>query len=167
MVVGSLISGRVSDYHRGQVVKDNSGSIPHADRRLHIRIPGKLVSLSGVLMYGWFVDKHIHVAGVVVSISIGSMLTLFALATWCCESMAKLFPVHCPSHVRNDLGLHHNDQLFDRKLQKHTCQACRARKSVPQSGRCSRGCGCKTIDWEIGSWFVFNRVRLDEVLLCM
>ena len=81
LVAGSLISGRVSDYHRRHFTKENPGSIPHAERRLHIQIPGMLVSLSGVLMYGWFVDKHIHVAGVIISTSIGTIVTPFPFVT--------------------------------------------------------------------------------------
>ena len=75
-----MISGRVSDYHRRQFVKNNPGSIPHAEHRLHLQIPGILVSLAGVLMYGWFVDKHIHVAGIIISTSIGMMVTPFPVA---------------------------------------------------------------------------------------
>ena len=114
-MAGSFISGRVSDCHRDRSVKDDPGSIRHAERRLHLQISEMLVSLFGVPMYAWFVDKHIHIAGVIVSISIGTMIISFAFSTWCCESMAKLLPVHCLSRIRNDLSLHHNDQLSDRK----------------------------------------------------
>ena len=167
LVAGSLISGRVSDYHRRQFVKNNPGSIPHAEHRLHLQILGTLVSLSGVLMYGWFVDKHIHVAGVIISTSIGTIFTAFPFAMQRCGSMAKLLPLHCPSCIRNDMGLHYDNQLPDRKLQKHTGHTRRARKLIPQSGRCDCGCGGETIDWQNGNWLVFHRSRLDGVLLCM
>ena len=70
-MAGSLISGRVSDRHRSQYVKNNPDSPPHPEHRLHLQIPGMLVSLSGILMFGWFVHFHIHVAAVIISTAIG------------------------------------------------------------------------------------------------
>jgi MFS family permease len=72
LVAGSLISGRISDYHRSTFVKNNSNDLPHAEHRLHLQIPGVLISLSGVLMYGWFVQFHIHVASVIVAASMAA-----------------------------------------------------------------------------------------------
>jgi MFS family permease len=72
LVAGSLISGRVSDHHRSAFVKNNSNDLPHPEHRLHLQIPGVLISLSGVLMYGWFVHFHIHVASVIVAASIAA-----------------------------------------------------------------------------------------------
>ena len=70
-MAGSLISGRVSDYHRSQYLKHNLNSSPHPEHRLNLQIPGMLISLSGILMFGWFVHFHIHVAAVIISTAIG------------------------------------------------------------------------------------------------
>ncbi|KAF2848075.1 MFS general substrate transporter [Plenodomus tracheiphilus IPT5] len=72
LVAGSLISGRVSDYHRSQFVKNNPDNPPHPEHRLHLQIPGVLISLSGILMYGWFVHYHIHVASVIIASSLAA-----------------------------------------------------------------------------------------------
>lgn len=72
LVAGSLISGRVSDYHRSQYVKSNPDTPPHPEHRLHLQIPGVLISLSGILMYGWFVHYRIHVASVIVASSLAA-----------------------------------------------------------------------------------------------
>ncbi|KAL6720624.1 Dityrosine transporter 1 [Lecanora helva] len=72
LMAGSLISGRVSDRHRSLYLKNNSDISPHPEHRLHLQIPGVLVSLSGILMFGWFVHFRIHVAAVIVSTGIAS-----------------------------------------------------------------------------------------------
>ncbi|KAI4123481.1 MAG: hypothetical protein LQ338_004257 [Usnochroma carphineum] len=71
LMAGSLLSGRISDFHRARFVKRSPDSPPHAEHRLHLQIPGVIVSLSGTLMYGWFVHFHVHVAAVLVSTGIG------------------------------------------------------------------------------------------------
>lgn len=75
-MAGSLLSGRISDFHRSRFVKSNPDSLPHAEHRLHLQIPGVLISLSGVLMYGWFVHFRIHVAAVIVSTGVGKLFLL-------------------------------------------------------------------------------------------
>ncbi|MCJ1257911.1 Dityrosine transporter 1, partial [Lignoscripta atroalba] len=77
LVLGSLTSGRISDYHRSLYVKRNPDAPPHPERRLHLQIPGMLVSLSGILMYGWLCHFHVHVASVLVA----SALAAFGM-TW-------------------------------------------------------------------------------------
>lgn len=72
LVAGSVISGRVSDHHRSLFVKNNPEHPPHPEHRLHLQIPGVLISLSGVLMYGWFVHFHIHASSVIVAASIAA-----------------------------------------------------------------------------------------------
>ncbi|KAL8918831.1 MAG: hypothetical protein Q9172_005245 [Xanthocarpia lactea] len=81
LMVGSLISGRVSDRHRALFVKNNPGSPPHAEHRLHLQIPGMLISLGGILMYGWFVHFHIHVGAVIVSTAAFGMTWVFITTT--------------------------------------------------------------------------------------
>ncbi|KAL8926662.1 MAG: hypothetical protein Q9208_002736 [Pyrenodesmia sp. 3 TL-2023] len=72
LMAGSLISGRVSDRHRALFVKNNPGSPPHAEHRLHLQIPGMLISLGGILMYGWFVHFRIQVGAVIVSTGVAA-----------------------------------------------------------------------------------------------
>lgn len=71
LMAGSLISGRVSDYHRSLFVQNNPDHPPHPEHRLHLQIPGMLVSLSGILMFGWFIHFRVHVASVIISTAIG------------------------------------------------------------------------------------------------
>ncbi|KAL8944141.1 MAG: hypothetical protein Q9216_000646 [Gyalolechia sp. 2 TL-2023] len=72
LMIGSLLSGRVSDWHRAQYVKRSTDGQPHPEHRLHLQIPGVIVSLAGVLMYGWFVHFRVHVAAVIVSTAIAA-----------------------------------------------------------------------------------------------
>lgn len=76
-MAGSLISGRVSDYHRSRLVMKDPDRTPHPERRLHLQIPGILVAMSGILMYGWFVNFRIHVAAVIISTAIGKCFILW------------------------------------------------------------------------------------------
>lgn len=72
LVAGSIISGRVSDFHRSRFMKNSPDQTPpHPEHRLHLQIPGILTSAAGVLMYGWFVHHRIHVASVIISTSLG------------------------------------------------------------------------------------------------
>ncbi|KAF2201236.1 MFS general substrate transporter [Delitschia confertaspora ATCC 74209] len=72
LISGSLISGRISDLHRAYYTKSNPKNPPHPEHRLHLQIPGVLVSLSGVLMYGWFVHFHLHVSSIIIASSIAA-----------------------------------------------------------------------------------------------
>ena len=131
-MAGSLISGRVSDYHRSRLVKAYPDQTPHPERRLHLQIPGILVAMSGILMYGWFIYFHIHVAGVIVSTAIGKRLPM----TFIMVSRLKLL-FH--SGVWYDLGFHHHDKLLDRELQGDPSNTGGFGKLVPQpGGRCFR-----------------------------
>lgn len=73
LVAGSIISGRVSDFHRSRFMKNSPDQTPpHPEHRLHLQIPGILTSAAGVLMYGWFVHHRIHVASVIISTSLAA-----------------------------------------------------------------------------------------------
>lgn len=71
-MAGSMISGRISDYHLRTYNKLHPDNPAHPERRLHLQIPGIVVSLSGVLMFGWFAHFHIHVSSVIISSSIAA-----------------------------------------------------------------------------------------------
>lgn len=72
-MAGSLISGRVSDFHRSRFTKSHEQGSLLPEHRLRLQIPGMLVCLSGVLMYGWFVHFRVHVASVLISTAIGKL----------------------------------------------------------------------------------------------
>lgn len=74
LVAGSMTSGRVSDYYRSRFSMSADNSPPHHETRLHLQVPGIVLSLSGVLMYGWFLRFHIHVASVIVASAVGQFL---------------------------------------------------------------------------------------------
>ncbi|CCE72967.1 Piso0_000575 [Millerozyma farinosa CBS 7064] len=76
LVSGSIIGGRISDSLRRNVIKKNPTKyIP--ENRFSIQIVGLLISMAGVLGYGWCVHKHVHV----VSIFVFTFLTGFGM-TW-------------------------------------------------------------------------------------
>lgn len=70
LVAGSMISGRVSDLHLRIYKRRHPDAAPNPERRLRLQIPGIVLSLTGVLLYGWFCDFHIHVVGVIVATGI-------------------------------------------------------------------------------------------------
>ncbi|KAH3686711.1 hypothetical protein WICPIJ_002312 [Wickerhamomyces pijperi] len=66
LISGSLISGRVSDHLRKRMVKKHPDSyIP--ERRFTIQIVGLIVSMTGIMMYGWCADRKVHVVTLFVS----------------------------------------------------------------------------------------------------
>lgn len=67
-----MISGRISDYHLRTYNKLHAENPAHPERRLHLQIPGIVVSLSGVLMFGWLSHFQIHVSSVIISSSIAA-----------------------------------------------------------------------------------------------
>ena len=82
-MAGSLLSGRLSDLHRSHSLKLHPSNSPHPEHRLHLQLPGVLLSLSGILMYGWLVHFHIHVTAVLVSTAIGNPLPFPSLPLPC------------------------------------------------------------------------------------
>lgn len=61
---GSLISGRVSDKIRKRMVANSPDGKIIPEHRLPIQIFGILISMAGILCYGWMIDKHVHVVSV-------------------------------------------------------------------------------------------------------
>ncbi|KAF4306614.1 hypothetical protein GTA08_BOTSDO04859 [Botryosphaeria dothidea] len=53
LVAGSMTSGRVSDCYRSHFPMSADDSPPHHDTRLHLQVPGMVLSLSGVLICIW------------------------------------------------------------------------------------------------------------------
>lgn len=71
-MAGSVISGRISDYHLRTYNKQHPDNPAHPERRLHLQFPGIVVALFGVLMFGWLSHFHIHVSSVIIASSIAA-----------------------------------------------------------------------------------------------
>lgn len=72
MIVGSMLGGRYSDWRRQTLVESKKEVIP--ETRLEDQIWGLLICSGGCLMFGWFVDKSIHPAAVLVATFISKFL---------------------------------------------------------------------------------------------
>lgn len=64
LVLGSLTSGRLSDKLRRKYKERHPDAHVIPENRLPIQIFGVILSMMGVLGYGWMVHFHLHVAGV-------------------------------------------------------------------------------------------------------
>ena len=67
MVVGSLIGGRFNDWRVSKFAKASDSGTVDPERRLMDQIWGVFVCASGTLMFGWFVERRIHPAAVLVA----------------------------------------------------------------------------------------------------
>ncbi|PHH61482.1 hypothetical protein CDD81_329 [Ophiocordyceps australis] len=67
MIVGSIIGGRANDWRRARLLKASDAEHAEPETRLVDQIWGVLLCCAGTLMYGWFVDKAIHPAAVLVA----------------------------------------------------------------------------------------------------
>lgn len=67
MMIGSKCGGWWSDRRRARAVKASPDGHVDPENRLTDQIWGVLVCAAGCLMYGWFVDKGIHPAAVLVA----------------------------------------------------------------------------------------------------
>jgi len=67
MIIGSLCGGRFSDWRHARTLKASSDGTATPENRLTNQIWGVLMCAAGCLMYGWFVEKAIHPAAVLVA----------------------------------------------------------------------------------------------------
>ncbi|GMM58685.1 Dtr1 protein [Maudiozyma humilis] len=81
MILGSQIGGHVSDYLRKVWIKKHGDREYPLELRLNLQIPGILLNTLGCVGYGWSIQKHYHLAVVLVF----SALNAFGL-TWCSNS---------------------------------------------------------------------------------
>lgn len=63
---GSLISGRLSDKLRQKAKQNHPDGTVIPEQRLPIQLFGIIVSMAGILCYGWMIQHHIHVASVMI-----------------------------------------------------------------------------------------------------
>lgn len=67
MVMGSMIGGRFSDWRRARLVASAGEKNVVPESRLVDQIWGVFLCVAGLVMFGWFVDKSIHPAAVLIS----------------------------------------------------------------------------------------------------
>ncbi|WEW54886.1 Dityrosine transporter 1 [Emydomyces testavorans] len=67
MVVGSISGGHFSDWRRARAVKAHGEDTVTPETRLIDQIWGVLLFVSGLLMFGWFIDRSIHPAATLIS----------------------------------------------------------------------------------------------------
>ncbi|KAM0666028.1 hypothetical protein ACQRIT_004739 [Beauveria bassiana] len=67
LICGNLLGGHFNDWRRVRRVAASPGAEVEPERRLEDQIWGVLVCVAGTAMFGWFVDRSIHVAAVLVA----------------------------------------------------------------------------------------------------
>lgn len=72
IVSGSLLAGRLSDLRRSRIARHSSAGHAGPESRLSDQIWGNILCVTGSLMYGWFVEKNIHPAGVIAATFLGT-----------------------------------------------------------------------------------------------
>jgi hypothetical protein len=81
MVLGSLASGRFSDWQRAKQLKAPLDGEVHPENRLADQIWGILLCSAGVLVYGWFCEFNIHPAAVLIAAFLGTLISLTKSST--------------------------------------------------------------------------------------
>lgn len=82
LIAGSLIGGRLSDHLRQRMItKHPDKYVP--EHRLTLQLVGLIISMTGIMGYGWCVDKHVHVVAVFVFAFLGGfgMTWVFIVTT--------------------------------------------------------------------------------------
>ncbi|KAM3498907.1 hypothetical protein MY10362_007806 [Beauveria mimosiformis] len=67
LICGNLLGGHFNDWRRGRRIAASPGAEMEPERRLEDQIWGVVVCVAGTAMFGWFVDRSIHVAAVLVA----------------------------------------------------------------------------------------------------
>ncbi|GAV50406.1 hypothetical protein ZYGR_0U02620 [Zygosaccharomyces rouxii] len=78
MLIGSQSGGHLSDYMRQRWMKNHENQKFPLEFRLILQIFGILINMLGCIGYGWSIDRHYHLAVILVF----SALSAFGL-TWC------------------------------------------------------------------------------------
>jgi predicted MFS family arabinose efflux permease len=77
MVVGSMSSGRYSDWSRSKALKMSEDGVVSPEQRLRSQYLGIILFPMGILMYGWFCHFQVHVSAVLVASFIGKFRVIF------------------------------------------------------------------------------------------
>ncbi|EGV66437.1 dityrosine transporter A Q resistance [Yamadazyma tenuis ATCC 10573] len=79
LIIGSMISGRLSDKLRRNRIAKGISFIP--EDRFPIQLIGFLVAIAGFTGYGWTCEKHSHVVSIFVTVFISCFGTTWVLVT--------------------------------------------------------------------------------------
>jgi F0F1-type ATP synthase assembly protein I len=71
MIAGSIIGGRANDWRRAKLLAASTDNKVDPESRLVDQIWGVIVCAAGALMFGWFADRAIHPAGLLIATFIG------------------------------------------------------------------------------------------------
>ncbi|RYP13029.1 hypothetical protein DL765_007060 [Monosporascus sp. GIB2] len=89
IVAGSLLAGRFSDWRRARTAKVSADGHVAPESRLVDQIWGTIACAAGSIMYGWFVDRSIHPAALLVATFLNGfgmssvLVVTFAFLTEC------------------------------------------------------------------------------------
>ncbi|ODA79007.1 hypothetical protein RJ55_04597 [Drechmeria coniospora] len=67
LVIGSVIGGRVNDWRRARLVKAAPDGHVEPETRLADQAWGVMLCAAGTIMFGWFVDRSVHAAAVLIA----------------------------------------------------------------------------------------------------
>lgn len=154
MIMGSLLGGRFSDWRRARMIKRSADGKVHSELRLADQIWGVLLCSAGNLMYGWFAQKTIHPAAVLVATFCGMH------ASSCTVSLKLRLSAEFPltfhlSRLWNDLGLCHEYKLPHRMRTQASSERLRTRWPSQESCGCTCGCHYRALDRKDGPGLVF------------
>jgi hypothetical protein len=72
LVVGSQLGGRVRDWHRASFMQHHPQGDWKPETTIRLQIPGVVVCIAGLVMYGWFCHYKIHAAGMIIAAGLGT-----------------------------------------------------------------------------------------------
>ncbi|RYO83144.1 hypothetical protein DL766_004658 [Monosporascus sp. MC13-8B] len=94
IVAGSLLAGRFSDWRRARAAKVSADGHVAPESRLVDQTWGTIACAAGSIMYGWFVDRSIHPAALLVATFLNGfgmssvLVVTFAFLTECAPQAA-------------------------------------------------------------------------------
>ncbi|KAF2687665.1 MFS general substrate transporter [Lentithecium fluviatile CBS 122367] len=81
LFVASIGVGRLSDFLRRRQIANSPDGDVAPERRITIQIGGFVIGAAGKLMFGWFIEKHSHPAGVLVGSGLAAVGTSIIFIT--------------------------------------------------------------------------------------
>ncbi|ABN64445.2 dityrosine transporter A(acid, azole) Q(quinidine) Resistance [Scheffersomyces stipitis CBS 6054] len=66
MISGSLFAGRLLDKISTKIIKEHGKHIP--EKRFSLQVIGLIISMAGMVGYGWCVQKHTHLAPIYIMV---------------------------------------------------------------------------------------------------
>ncbi|ORY32921.1 major facilitator superfamily domain-containing protein [Naematelia encephala] len=107
-IFGSILGGRWSDRVLRRLKKANGG-VSNPEMRLQSTVIGMPLVISAFLAYGWCADKHVHIAGIVVTLffcGMGLMLIYSSTLAYLVDANPgrSASAVSCNSFMRGTFG---------------------------------------------------------------